>query len=105
MAIPKRGRRALTILDMMFYWTVSVGKENRYVKLFVQHAENPAAKITATFTGIPGELSITPDIVRQVLETALKSGWNPINATNGLNIPMAQKLYPDAVPNKELIGA
>lgn len=101
MAIPKRGRRTLTILDMTFYWTISVDKENRYVKLFVQHAENSAAKITATFTGIPGELSITPDVVRQVLETALKSGWNPVSATTGLTIPMAQKLYPDSVVQSE----
>lgn len=101
MAMPKKGRRAITVADMTFYWTVSMDKDCWYRNLYIQYAENPAAKIDARFEGINYDLSVTPDIVRQVLETALKSGWNPVSATKGLTIPMAQKLYPDAVQNRE----
>jgi hypothetical protein len=97
MAMPKKGRRTITVADLTFYWTVSRNSDFQHQTLHIQHAEYPAAKIDAQFDRMVHDLSITPDVVRQVVETALSSGWNPASATKPLYIPMAHKLYPDAV--------
>jgi len=102
MALPKKGLRKITVGDFRYAWSAT-GNDG-WISLSVAPLDNQGQLVTTAFgyhsavTGISEgpngnkithtkqQLIITPHIVRQVIEYALKDGWNPAKPGPQLNL-------------------
>lgn len=90
MALPKKNSRTININDTEYCWIAS-GNDD-IIFLIVCLKQSPGQKLVALFnyTIIVEnniiEVQITPAIVKQVIEYAIKNGWNPHTKGKELNI-------------------
>src|SRR5690349_4404585 len=90
MALPKKnGIRTITVANRKFYWKVRVDYQIGKCLTIIPSDKQQAHIFANDFVG-----SITPDIVRQVIETALESGWHPDSATRAFIIDDAWTKFP-----------
>jgi hypothetical protein len=84
MALPKKDRRKITVDGHPYFWIAS-GNDD-FIHLIICSANVPGQKLLAQFnyhsfrftTGnLKQTLSITPFIVRQVIQYGINSGWTP----------------------------
>lgn len=89
MALAKKGTRRISVDGQAYRWVVS--PDDGYMVLVVELAENPGQRLIACFDyqdifepAGPGRwrivgqrISISPGVVRSVIEAALISGWRP----------------------------
>ena len=87
MALPKKDRRKITVDGHQYFWIAS-GNDG-YIDLIICSANIPGQKLFAGFdyhsfhintensTHLKQALSITPFIVRQVIQYGINSGWTP----------------------------
>lgn len=102
MALPKKGLRKITINNFHYAWSAT-GNDG-WISLSIAPLDNQGQLVTTSFgyhsaaTGVfytsdgsktvhtEQQLIITPHIVRQVVEYALKQGWNPAKKGLQLNL-------------------
>jgi hypothetical protein len=102
MALPKKGLRKITVGNFRYAWSAT-GNDG-WISLSVAPLDNHGQLVTASFdyhsavTGISEspdgskithtkqQLILTPHIVRQVIEYALKEGWHPTKPGLQLNL-------------------
>ena len=83
MALKKKGTRIIHVHGIKYRWLVSGGDEGIHV--IVELAENPGQTLYTRFEydGIRTDgrykqrRRITPDVIRQLIEYGLFSGWTP----------------------------
>ena len=85
MSLAKRTSRTLSINGVRYRWAVS--PDSGYLWLVVEHAHRPGQRIEAKFVyhdvvqpdGAFSEQrrSVSPGVVRAVVEHALANGWQP----------------------------
>ena len=101
MAFPKKGLRKINIDGHDYFWIAS-GNDG-YIDLIICLANGIGQKLFANFDyhsfEIPTEnyskqrFSITPHIVRQVIEYGLKHGWTPEKKSADLRLgPLDEKI-------------
>lgn len=94
MALPKKGLRKIIVDDFRYGWSAT-GNDG-WISLTVAPLDNEGQILTTSFAyhskviekgetedgvkwqKLKQQLIITPNIVKQVIEYALKNGWNPI---------------------------
>lgn len=96
MAFPKKDRRKITVDGHQYFWIAS-GNDG-YIDLIICSANIPGQKLFAQFdyhsfhinTGDSRQLiqtlSITPFIVRQVIQYGINSGWTPEKKNSDLGL-------------------
>ena len=69
MAFPKRGTRKITVEGIVYSYFVS--QHEPYVTVYVQKVEGKCALLIGYFD----LQTITPDVIRQVVELGIAEGW------------------------------
>ena len=96
MALPKKDRRKITVDGHQYFWIAS-GNDD-FIHLIICSANVPGQKLLAQFdyhsfhiitadsTQLKQTLSITPFIVRQVIQYGINSGWTPEKKNSDLGL-------------------
>lgn len=118
MAVPRKGRRSIQVAEDTFFWVARLqrrwynGGGPYMVNLYVEHTEVPSAKIHVSFDPYAGpwgleqnrDIAITPDIVRQVIERVMRTGWNPWSAKKIVEIENAEQFITVAEAETDGMG-
>jgi hypothetical protein len=116
MALPKKGRRRITVDGEPYHWAVS--RKLRYrpgtqdadldLTLVVQRADGLGPRLEAGFAGefslcVPAKgfaddqtITLTPAIVRAVIARALALGWKPRSPGAVVRLQNQERFHPEA---------
>lgn len=117
MTMPKKGRRKITVDGELYYWKTRINKQRIKhpsadafqidVTIVIEHSQYPSSDLIVSFIGkelwaygvISGvqTISITPSVVRSVIQYALNNGWKPQKNKQNVVIKNAEQYFPQAV--------
>ncbi|MFN8671695.1 MAG: hypothetical protein U0457_06360 [Candidatus Sericytochromatia bacterium] len=83
MSINKKSSRKIIVNNIEFIWKIKKIKdpcpccENNTFKIMVEKVNFKKPLLAKIYNPFPENLSITPNIVKHLINFALKKGWNP----------------------------
>ena len=109
MALPKKGLRKITVDNFRYAWSAT-GNDG-WISLSIAPLDNLGQLLTTAFgyhskvvgelrrpTGehigysVKQQLLVTPYIIRQIIQTALKKGWQPAVKGPPFSLPGVEKI-------------